>query len=352
MRRWLVVIFLALAAVPLPAAQTMVLGNLKLDGKLVSLTIAGGKIQAVGKSDQGIDCKGLTVVPGFIDTHVHLGFFKPRQLLEGGLTTVRDLGWSPELAFGWKKAGRQPEWGPLVLVAGPIVTARGGYPTRAGWAPPDTAAAFRPGMVKQLRAAGVSVIKVALEPRAGPTLSLAQLQQLVDEAHQQKLRVAAHVSTLAELDKALEAGVDELVHLVFDDVRIPEATLARIVAQKVVVAPTLRVGPSSNRLENLARLEKAGGRIVFGTDLGNGGRAGIDIEELQLMSQAGLPAERILRSATRDAADWLGLPERGRIRVGAVADLLLVESDPRRDWSVLADPRLVMRQGRTVVNRL
>ncbi|MGE0494783.1 MAG: amidohydrolase family protein [Vulcanimicrobiota bacterium] len=343
---------LALLAWPIPAAQALVLRNLTLEGKSVSVTIAEGKIQSVGGSGPGLDCKGLTVVPGFIDTHVHLGFFKPRELLEGGLTTVRDLGWSPELAFGWKKASRQPEWGPLVLVAGPIVTVKGGYPTRAGWAPADAAAVFRPRMVKTLRESGASVVKVALEPRAGPTLSLGELEQLVREAHQQKLRVAAHVSTLAELDKALDAGVDELVHLVFDDVRIPDATLARIVAQKVVVAPTLRVGPGANRLANLARLEKAGGRIVFGTDLGNGGRAGIDIEELQWMVRAGLPAERILRSATRDAADWLGMPERGRIRVGAVADLLVVEGDPRQDWTRLGRPRLVMRQGRIIVNRI
>src|SRR2546426_904373 len=71
-----------------------------------------------------------TLLPGFIDCHVHLGFFQPRAVLRGGVTTVRDLGWPLDVAL---------DGGPDVLRAVQILTAPGGYPLRAGWAPKGTA---------------------------------------------------------------------------------------------------------------------------------------------------------------------------------------------------------------------
>lgn len=66
------------------------------------------------------------------------------------------------------------------------------------------------------------------------------------------------------------------------------------------------------------------------------------------MSAAGMPAAEVLRSATEGAADWLGLPERGRVEVGAVADLLLVRGNPLEDWSVLGHPVMVIHDGQLV----
>lgn len=303
-------------------------------------------------SGEEIDCSGLTALPGFIDTHVHLGFFKPSEVLSGGLTTVRDLGWEPSLAFSWVKDSKQPEWGPAVLAAGPMLTAEGGYPLKASWAPPGTGRVYQVGQLRELRDSGSCIIKVTLEPRAGPTLSEEALTQLVAEAEQLQMEVVAHVSTLPELKKALRAGVRQFAHFLFDDSEIPADLLDEMIENQVVVIPTLRANPSPTRIDNLKRFHAAGGKVVYGTDLGNGGRPGIDLAELLLMQQAGMSPQEILDSATADAAALLGLPDRGILEAGAVADLVVVKGDPFQDWDVLANPVLVVREGVIVLNRL
>lgn len=348
----------------LAGTQVLILQNVRwIDGLKTDVVIEGARIKTVGgeipEGAEVRDCDGLTLLPGFIDAHVHLGFYRPEEVLAGGLTTVRDLGWDPKLSLAWQEASRQSPWqrtaqtsyrGPFVLAAGPMFTVAGGYPLLAGWAPPGTGRVFQPGAVKEIAEAGASVIKVTLEPRAGPTLDLDNLKQLVDEAHQADLKVTAHISSVAELEKALEAGVDELSHLIFDSAEVPQPLLKRM-AEQVTVVPTLRVNPHEARLQNLGRFYKAGGRILYGTDLGNGGRAGIDVEELQLMQKAGMSPEDILRSATVVGADYLGLKDRGRIEAGAFADLLLVDGDPLKDFEVLRRPVMVIREGLEVTGR-
>lgn len=291
--------------------------------------------------------RGKTVLPGFIDCHVHLKLSSPSRELAGGVTTVRDLGWSPSLL----KA--PPRDGPQVLAVGPILTAPGGYPSKAGWCPPDAALEVTPGQapeqVRQLARAGACAIKVALEPRAGPTLDATTLTAIVRAAHQTGLRVTAHISTLPELTKALDCGVDELAHGLFDDTLIPDATLARMRRARVAMVPTLHVGPGANRLANAGRYHKLGGRLLFGTDLGNYGTApGIDVTELELMVQAGLTPLQALHCATGAAAAWLGLPDRGMLAPGRRADLVLVEGNPLEDLSLLARPLEVLRAGISV----
>lgn len=345
----------SVSASPLAAEGPTTLANLRFRGQVTNMVIEGDTIKSIGESSEGtiIDCSELSVVPGFVDTHVHLGFYQPEQLLKGGLTAVRDLGWTPEVSYEWTKQSRESvKWGPLVVAVGPMLTVPDGYPFRAGWAPKGTGLVYGHGAIERLAKKGVCAIKVTLEPRVGPTISGPALVKLVESAHDQELKVTAHVSTVAELEKALEAGVDELSHFLFDDSEVPQELIEQMVAQKVVVVPTLRVNPSPKRLDNLRRFHTAGGQIVFGTDLGNGGPPGIDTEELTLMSKAGLPPETILYSATEGAAKHLGLKNRGMLEVGAYADLLLVKGDPLKDWQVLKRPLLVMREGTVVLNKL
>lgn len=325
-----------------------------VEGRLVNLVIEQGRLKQVGEGQAGpvLDGGGLTVVPGFIDTHVHLGFYQPRQVVEGGLTTVRDLGWVPRTSLGWVEASADPRWGPTVLAVGPMVTVEGGYPSQAGWAPKGTASVYAPNLVEELAREGVCAIKVTLQPGSGPTLNLAQLKDLVTQAHEEGLKVTAHVSTLPELEKALEAEVDELAHFVFDNSVVPESLIHRMVKLGVTVVPTLRINPSAPRLKNLGAFAKAGGKVVYGTDMGNGGGPGIDVRELELMQKAGMTPEQVLHSATVGAADHLGLSDRGRLEEGAFADFLLVKGDPRQDWGVLKSPLLVVREGELLVNRL
>src|ERR687890_784879 len=128
---------------------------------------------------------GATLLPGFVDAHVHLDFYPPAQVLAGGVTTVRDLGWPAGRLAALRQAAEAPEAAsPRLLAAGQIVTVPGGYPTRAPWAPPGTArpvegAAEAAAAVAELAAAGAAVIKVALDDRVGPTLPAPVLAAVV-----------------------------------------------------------------------------------------------------------------------------------------------------------------------------
>src|SRR4029453_14501003 len=113
-----------------------------------AVVAAGGVIERVGPAGQTappagavvVDGTGATLLPGFVDAHVHLDFHPPAEVLAGGVTTVRDLGWPVErLGALVARAAAPGAASPRLLAAGQIVTVPGGYPTRAAWAPPGTA---------------------------------------------------------------------------------------------------------------------------------------------------------------------------------------------------------------------
>lgn len=300
-----------------------------------------------------IDGSGKTLLPGFIDAHVHVELYDPKRVLRGGITTARDLAWPPERIFPLaKRLGEQSTEGPYLLVAGPMITARGGYPTKAGWAPKGTGLEVRNESeavwaVTELSSKGADVIKVAQEPHAGPVLDHVLLTTVVNEAHGRGLKVTSHLGSLDQLEVALDAGVDELAHGLWSAERIPEALIDRMVAEGLVVIPTLHIDPSPVRVDNLRRFLVAGGTAIYGTDMGNAGPPpGIDVTELRLMIDAGMSLEGVLASATSAAADHLGLADRGSIAAGKRADLIVVKGDPRKDLNTLESPLLVMRDGK------
>lgn len=127
----------------------------------------------------------------------------------------------------------------------------------------------------------------------------------------------------------LEAGVDELAHGLWSNEPIPAPMIQRMVSAGMVVVPTLHIDPLPRRIENLRRFAAAGGRVVYGTDMGNAGPPpGIDVEELALMERAGMSRLQVLAADTSGAAEHLRLEGRGRIVPGALADLILVKGDP------------------------
>src|SRR6266511_2793422 len=256
-----------------------------------------------------IEGAGRSLLPGFIDTHVHLDFYPPAAVLRGGVTSVRDLGWP---------AGRQ------------MVTSPGGYPSSAAWAPPGTAVEVEgteqaAAAVAELAAAGASVIKVALDPtRGAPTLPAPTLA--------------------AEVAKALDAGVTELAHWPFGDE--PRGDLIRRMAASMTVVPTLHIDPSPARRRGVRAFVAAGGRVVYGTDLGNQGPPpAVDVAELELLVEAGLSPVGAVAAATSHAAEHLGLRAISSVAPGWVADLLLVDGDPLEDLRALTRVRLVSRAG-------
>lgn len=302
-----------------------------------------------------VTLRGATAVPGVIDAHVHLGFFDPHEVLCGGVTTARDLAWPPHLIHALAAESR--ERGPDLLYAGPMITAPGGYPVSAGWAPdgtglevssPDEAA----GAVADVVAGGACVVKVALEPRRGPVMDHQVLERLVSAAHDQGLKVTAHLSGVEQLERAIEAGIDELAHCPWTEEPLPAELVQRMVQAGMVLIPTMHIEPSDVRMENLRRFLETGGTAVYGTDMGNQGPPpGIDPEELSLMASAGMTPAAALAAATGDAARHLGLSDRGSLVPGVRADLVVVDGDPLVDQSAWTRVLLVLKGGQVILDR-
>lgn len=323
-----------------------------------TIVIESDLITALGTSSEtslpkGIEVlegRGHTVLPGFIDCHVHIELHDPVKVLQGGVTTARDLGWPAKRIFPLaERLAGDVSAGPRLLAAGPMLTAPGGYPTRAGWAPRGTGVEIESEedareTVSLLSAAGASVIKVAQEPRQGPVLDPTVLSAVVDAAHSETLKVTSHLGSLEQLEVALEAGIDELAHGLWSDEQIPADMLDRMVAQKMVVVPTLHIDPSTVRIENLARFVAAGGQVLYGTDMGNSGPPpGIDVGELDLMAQAGMSVLQGLKAATSEAARYLALEDCGVLAVGKKADLILARGQVRSNFGSLESLVLVHR---------
>jgi imidazolonepropionase-like amidohydrolase len=328
-----------------------------VDGETIA---AVGRASDIGVPDAAVtvDASGLTLIPGFIDAHVHIGFADPHAVLRGGVTTVRDLAWPPREIWPLVTASAEPSFdGPLILAAGQMLTIEGGYPMRAKWAPAGTGRVVdgpedaRTAVAEQAEA-GASVIKVALNAEVGPTLDDKVLAAIVDAAHERGLKVTGHVFGVEELRKALGAGMHELAHTLMSPEHVPDAVLTEMVESDMTVVPTLSIffGDAQDiAIANTRRFVEAGGSVVYGTDLGNAGpQPGIDAREVDALVRAGLSGLDVVKAATVTASSWLGLGERGSITSGKIADLVAIGGDPRTNSRSLTDVRMVWRGGRLV----
>ena len=312
-----------------------------------------------GDATEVVELPGTTLLPGFIDAHVHIALADPASVVSGGVTTARDLAWPPGEIWPLVERSRDELFdGPRLLAAGQMLTVAGGYPTRAGWAPADTGRVVSDpddaghAVAEQARA-GACVIKVALNEEVGPTFDQDVLHAIVRAAHITGLRVTGHVTGMKDLSRALDAGVDELAHMLMSNERIPRKTIAQMVDHDMTVVPTLSCrfgGDLDTAIGNLAEFLDAGGRVVYGTDLGNEGpEPGIDHREIASMVHAGMSGRQIIASATVESARWLGLPDTGVIVPGARADLIAVAGDPLSDPSTMTNVAAVWRGGRRIV---
>jgi imidazolonepropionase-like amidohydrolase len=328
------------------------------------VVLRGDEIVAAGRASEvvppspanTIDATGTTVAPGFIDAHVHIGFAAPASVVVGGVTTVRDLAWPPERIWKLVARSRAPDFeGPRIVAAGQMLTAPGGYPLTASWAPAGTGRVVAgPGeahaAVGEQADRGASVIKVALNPPAGPVLDGSTLAAIVSAAHQRGLRVTGHVHGLRELGKAMDAGVDELAHMLMSSEPIPDRLIEGMVDQHMTIVPTLAVRFGRDRrlaVDNLRRFSTAGGRVVYGTDLGNAGpRPGIDPREVKSMARAGMSPLDIIASATVESARYLELDRAGVLAPGMRADIVVLRGDATADIKALTRVEMVWKDGR------
>jgi imidazolonepropionase-like amidohydrolase/ABC-type multidrug transport system permease subunit len=303
-------------------------------------------------------------------------------------------------------AGKQ--LAPRTFFAGPSVTARGGHPsemfsfmpglaeqlTRQVETPEEARAA-----IAELDRARVDLVKLVLEPGFGdrplPRLREDVFRAAMADAKARRLRTTVHVGTDADARLAIEAGANGLEHTARG---LSDETIALMAAKRVTFTPTnvvldyawkrrslggedhlvrrlampavlqslrttdsplapmLREGEMAKRMaeafagsiEQTARAVRAGVPILAGSDAGNPVTFhGVSlIRELELLAQAGLPLQDVLKSATSRAADRLGQTTLGRVTAGAVADLVLLGDDPTERVSAYRDVRAVFLGGR------
>ncbi len=291
--------------------------------------------------------RGAWIGPALLDRHVHLAFGAFRGMLAGGVAGVRDLGAPLDRALAWRHSpvpGGNGA-GTVVQIAGPVITAPGGYPANGwgadGFTLPVATPADAARAVHRLAAADVDVIKLALEPAGGqPVPSPAVAAAVVRAAHDAGIPVVAHALRAAMVGRALDAGVDELAHTPVEP--LPPRLVHRIAASGVRVVSTietLRRNRGSAVRANAAALVAAGVPLVYGTDLGNAGtRPGADPRELAHLAAAGLGPDGALRAAVRP------------LTPGAPAALVVLDRDPIRYPAAWRSPLAVVA-GTTVIER-
>lgn len=345
-----------------------------------------------------IDATGLSIMPGLIDLHVHFGApskenaglsfplmiwdyvrQRPavrRALLESGVTTIRSVGDEKDFILRLKKQIASGELaGPRVYCVGPIFTAPGGHPVATHlkgnpWlikgaarqvTDPEEAAAE----VERLAREGVDGIKAVYGGREGrlPRLSLDVLQAVIDVAHERGLWVAVHTGSLEEVRDAVQAGANTIEHGVTYGSHLDSGTIELLREKNVTYIPTLAVdeaklGPEDPAIrllmDNTNAAKNGGVRIGSGTDTSGPNMSfGSGVHrELELLVQSGLSPEEALLAATRDAAIALQADkDLGTIESDKIADLLLIDGQPWEQISDVRTIRLVIQEGRVVVDK-
>jgi len=361
-----------------------------IDGTAILAVNSGGNAP-VGAAVT--DLAGATLMPGLVDTHVHLAFDASADpvgglarradaevveamaqaghaALRGGVTTVRDLGDRGYLSLGLR--GRTDL--PTILAAGPPITTPGGHCHYLGGAAAPTLEGVR-AAVREHATQGVDVIKIMASggnPTPGSRQDLAQfppevLRAAVEEAHRLGLEVTAHAHAVSAIANAVAAGVDGLEHVSFwteDGVDAPAHLIRLIARQRIVVGTTVGLVPVPgvapppevaarlpHIIANTRRLYEAGARVVAGTDAGIAPVKPHDVvrHAPAMLRQLGFSQAEGLRTITSAAAGVCGLGHRkGRIMPGFDADILAVDGDPIADPDALHRIRAVYLGGAVV----
>lgn len=260
--------------------------------------VDGGSAALADPADPVRGRLDLSIAGGVVDRHVHLGLVEHAALAASPVTAVVDLGWDP---VGIARIAARPPEGVDVRFAGPFHTAPGGYPSDRAWAPPGAVRAVAGASdaaraVAEARAGGSSAIKVVLHD-GGPLLADDALAALVAAAHAAGLPAVAHAEGAGQAARAIRARADVLVHVPWTE-RLDDQTLRASVAGDVLWISTLAIHEGSDlatALDNARRYVRAGGRIAYGTDLGNGDLpVGLVAREVELLGEAGLHGDALI----------------------------------------------------------
>ena len=348
------------------------------------ILIKNGKIAQIGpintirgRGALEVKIPGGTILPGIIDMHTHHLNNKvpPLRMLQHGVTTARDLG-SAEPITG--AVIKNKPYQLRQLYSGPILQAFGGYPNEAfpGSGVVVSGNSNVRAKVDALVAQGASVIAVSLEdgletgapwqwhmpasPPPWPTLSDADLLSIVDQAHIKGKKVTAYFGNDAGAQRALAAGVDEWAHMPCE--LLTGSVIAEAGSKKIAIDTTIDTFVQCLGVhENSDRLLGAGAQLFYGTDIGHLDIPhGIDSNEIHMLLHArfhnGLEyvpsLTKALIAATSAPAKYLGLAPLGQIATNAPADIVVIKGDVRASFKELEYPRLVVKNGYVVINRL
>jgi len=385
-------------------ASTVVIRNGKVEsvreGFVDAAAFPGAKV---------IDLRNKFVLPGLIDSHVHLdsdragqegliegltngpAYFayeaavNARKTLEAGFTTVRNLGNSDGVTLALRDAIAEGKvQGPRIIDAGNAISTTAGHGDAANGLSPelmdhahsenlcDSAESCRRAVRLQVRR-GADAIKImttgGVNSRIGAGLGRQmfddEAKALIETAHLYGKKVAVHAHGADGINLALRNGADSIEHGTLMD----EEGIKLFLKTGAYYVPTLstvngyleRIAKDPNAYPPAVRekidwrisitgkaLEKAfprGVKIAFGTDAGVS-KHGRNADEFELMVKHGMPPAEAIKAATVNAADLLGLAnEIGTLEPGKRADLIAVSGDPLKDVTVLKKVEFVMKDG-------
>ncbi len=375
--------------------------------KIISLV--KGYISGNDNSDQTIELKDKTVLPGLIDCHVHLeDQFSKNTILEGfrnsdadlaflstiyakrtlmaGFTTVRDCGGSGVNNSLRNAIARGIVVGPNMISAGTPISATGGHMDKTdGYrddlfrnipGPSEGIADGKEELIKAVRfqfKKGADFIKIAStggvldlsKDGSGAQYSIEEIKTVVETAKDYGMKVACHAHGAEGIRRAIIGGVSSIEHGSYmneEDMELAKKygtyLVPTIIAGKSVADSAKIPGyfPEVIRVKAIAvgsqiqntfgKAYKAGVKIAFGTDAGVYAH-GKNALEFGYMVEAGMPPMEAIKSATLNAADLLSISkERGSLEVGKMADLIATDGDPSMDITALTRVSFVMKEGK------
>jgi imidazolonepropionase-like amidohydrolase len=378
-----------------------------------TVTIENGKIVKVergfkshGEDVRVINLRDAYVLPGLIDSHVHItnefsptsrvrmlsdsevdaaldGAANAYKTLLAGFTTVQDVGGPNEAVFSLRdaiRAGKVP--GPRIRASGRAITPSGGHGDANGFSPALTQIFTGPNAcngaddcrraVRETIRSGADVIKITA---TGGVLSntKAGLEQqffddeiaaIVETAAMMGRKVTAHAHGKGGIEAALRNGVQSIEHGTYLD----DETIELFKQTGGTLVPTVLAGvtvtgwteqpwlpePSREKaaivgplmLDMLSRAREGGVTVAFGTDTGVS-KHGENADEFDLMVQAGFSPEEAIRSATVVASEHIEMDAQiGTIEVGKLADMVALRNDPLESIEGIKSVRLVIKDGR------
>jgi imidazolonepropionase-like amidohydrolase len=372
------------------------------DGRIVSVGHQGDPVPTDAKK---LDLGDRTLLPGFIDMHVHLtsdptfsgyrkyeftdsfwvtvGVDNARKTLEAGFTTVRNVGSKDYDDVGLKQGiDRGYIVGPRIVPATYALGSTGGHCDHTEFPPsittPTTQIANSPdeyrAVVRKVHKYGAEVIKVCMtggvlskgDSVGAQQVSLDEIKAIVEEAHRLGMRVAVHAHGTAGINDALRAGVDTIEHASLADAE--SFRLAKehgawfsmdIYNDDYILAEGAKNGVFAESLakEKIIGLKQrqtfraahaAGVKMLFGTDAGVYPH-GQNARQFAKMVEWGMTPMEAIQAATKNAAEALDrTADLGAIAPGRYADLIAVDRDPLQDIHALETVAVVIKSGEIV----